>query len=232
MNPSLRAAAAAATFRSGSSTPCSGRRIPVACGVDSALADHRLVRAVPQRTRLLSPPFPSSRPADQRSLWLTTHSPAVAAHIFLTALACKLYVFINCMHHQVAVGAKSIMARCCLWVTDTLLTLQAVVNTDVMSGLGPKVWCETEGEGIEFAKEVPPGWAAHDIAPAGGVHKPLTANLASTPPLARSRSRRRSASADLLGADRRSPRLSPEEAPILVDRVAVAAANERLSTGN
>jgi len=32
--------------------------------VDSALADHRLVRADPQRTRLPSPPFPSSRPAD------------------------------------------------------------------------------------------------------------------------------------------------------------------------
>jgi len=56
-----------------------------------------------------APVFPPlhSPPADQRTLWLTTHSPAVAADIFLTALACKLCVFTNCMHHQVAVRAKS-----------------------------------------------------------------------------------------------------------------------------
>jgi len=62
MNPSLRAAAAAATLGSDSSTPCFWRRIPVACGVDSALADHRLDGADLQHTRLPSPPFPSSRP--------------------------------------------------------------------------------------------------------------------------------------------------------------------------
>jgi len=104
MNPSLRAAAAAATLGSGSSTPCFDDASPSL--VEWTQRSPTTGSTEQTRNAPVFPPL-HSPPADQRSLWLTTHIPAVSADIFLTALACQLYVFTICLHHQVTVGAKS-----------------------------------------------------------------------------------------------------------------------------